>query len=246
MLEIEGSTILDRLLETLRPLVRNIHVVIGYREELVIDLCARKHRDVVLVRNPEFRTTNTGQSMALGARGCSGKTIFLDGDLLIAPESMQRFVTYASRHDLLIGIAPTRSENAVCVNLIDRGEVGRSVREFTRQERLEYEWANVFSGPSDVLDGATGFVFDHLAITFRFQPWNKICAKSTRLPTLKVQETLRRRWVSLEKRVDRLNIGAGYRVNWREIFAPAAGALAQGSTCAIKNVEECRWDLLST
>ena len=172
MLEIEGSTILDRLLETLRPLVRNIHVVIGYREELVIDLCARKHRDVVLVRNPEFRTTNTGQSMALGARGCSGKTIFLDGDLLIAPESMQRFVTYASRHDLLIGIAPTRSENAVCVNLIDRGEVGRSVREFT----VKNDWntnGQTYSRDHQmcwmVRRASSSIIWQ---VTFRFQPWN--------------------------------------------------------------------------
>lgn len=163
MLEIEGSTILGRLVDTLRPLIPRIHVVIGYREELIIDLCARRYRDVVLVRNPEFRTTNTAQSMALGAHASSGKTLFLDGDLLVTPESLHGFVARAAEFPLAMGIAATRSENAVCVRAGKSASTqGRVVEGFTRDEKLEYEWANVFAGPADFLEGATGFVFSHL------------------------------------------------------------------------------------
>jgi choline kinase len=163
MLEIEGNTILGRLIDTLRPLVPRIHVVIGYREELIIDLCARRYRDVVLVRNPEFRTTNTAQSMALGASAGRGKTLFLDGDLLVTPESLHRFVARAADHPLAMGIAATRSENAVCVRASkSAGEGELVVESFTRDERLEYEWANVFAGPANFIAGATGFVFSRL------------------------------------------------------------------------------------
>lgn len=163
MLEIEGVTILERLVDALRPLVRSIRVVVGYREELIIDLCAHRHRDVILVRNPEFRTTNTAQSMALGSRACSGKTLFLDGDLLISPESLRKFVTRAAGFPLSMGIARTRSENAVCVHTNGNvNEAGFCVESFIRDERLEYEWANVFAGPSDILEGATEYVFNQL------------------------------------------------------------------------------------
>mgnify|MGYP003131060655 FL=1 len=37
LIEVDGKTILTRLIESLRPHVSRIHVVIGYREELVAD-----------------------------------------------------------------------------------------------------------------------------------------------------------------------------------------------------------------
>jgi choline kinase len=92
MLEIDGRTILSGLVETLEGLVPRIHVVVGYREELIVEHCARYHRSVVIVRNPEFRTTNTARSVALGARGILRKALFLDGDLVISPESLRGFV----------------------------------------------------------------------------------------------------------------------------------------------------------
>jgi choline kinase len=161
MLEIEGRTLLTRLINALRPHVPRIHVVVGYREELIIEHCALHHRDVILVRNPDFRTTNTAQSMRLGATGVSGKVLFLDGDLLIANESLGAFIEKAATVPTLIGIAPTRSEQAVCVELDD--EAGqRRVTGFTRSESKPYEWANVVAGPASILDEATGYVFEKL------------------------------------------------------------------------------------
>jgi hypothetical protein len=164
MLEIEGITILGRLIESLRPLVSRIHVVIGYREELVIDLCARSYRDVVLVRNPAFRSTNSAQSMALGGLACPGKTLYLDGDLLIAAASLRAFVERAARHPILMAIAPTRSENAVCVRARASARADEwLVDGFTREERLDWEWANVFAGPAGIVDGPEQYVFEQLA-----------------------------------------------------------------------------------
>lgn len=162
MLEMGGSTLLSKLIDTLTPLVRRIHVVIGYREEMVVDLVSRRHRDVVLVRNPQFRTTNTAHSMALGARGCQGKVLFLDGDLLIEPESLQAFVTEATSHPLLIGVTPSSSENAVYVTTRTQAGGGTLVTGFTRTQATPLEWANVFAGPADALDGEDRYVFNRL------------------------------------------------------------------------------------
>lgn len=162
MLEINGRTLLSRLVETLQTQVKRIHVVVGYREDLVISLCASLHREVVIVRNVDFRTTNTVQSMALGARGCKGKTLFLDGDLIIDPSSLHAFTFAASHHELLVGIAPSLSENPVNVVLQPDTRVP-VIDSFTRDGTLPYEWANVLSGPADALDNATGYVYEVLS-----------------------------------------------------------------------------------
>jgi len=163
MLEVEGQTILTRLVNALRPHVPRIHVVVGYREELIIDYCALHHRDVVLVRNPDFRTTNTAQSMHLGAAGVKGKVLFLDGDLIIEDASLAGFIAEAAQHPLLIGIAPTRSEQAVGVDLKLSANDLPQVIGFTRDRILSHEWANVVSGPSDLLTDSSGYVFERLA-----------------------------------------------------------------------------------
>jgi choline kinase len=162
MLEIEGRTLLTRLVQTLRPRVPRIHLVVGYREELIIEHCALHHRDVVIVRNPDFRTTNTAQSMRLGAANVSGKLLFLDGDLIIEESSLADFIDRAAAASMLLGIARTRSEQAVCVQL-DATHDGANVTAFTRSEALPFEWANVFSGPASMLDEASGYVFEKLS-----------------------------------------------------------------------------------
>lgn len=142
----------------------SIRVVVGYREELVINLCAKLHRNVVIVRNPHFRTTNTVQSMAMGARGLQGKTMFMDGDLIIDPTSLNEFIGRAESRAVLAAIAPSRSENPVNVELAarPRPDDDMLITAFTRGQGHGYEWANVVAGPSQMLDNATGYVFERL------------------------------------------------------------------------------------
>ncbi|WP_263598380.1 NTP transferase domain-containing protein [Luteimonas colneyensis] len=164
MLEIGGRTLLSRMIDSLTPHVRRIHVVVGYREDLVINLCSNLHRNVVIVRNPDFRSTNTVQSMASGARGLSGKTIFLDGDLIIDPSSLGDFARMAAEHDTVAAIALSRSENAVNVDLSapPGAEETTFISGFTREADRLYEWANVVSGDSRLLDHGSGYVYEEL------------------------------------------------------------------------------------
>lgn len=164
ILELGGQTLLTRLITSLKEHVDRIHVVVGYREELIINLCAQLHRDVVLVRNPDFRTTNTVQSMAMGARGLNGKTIFLDGDLVIEPASLRAFIEKACKHHILAAITPSQSENPVNVDLSPSSSSGNhlQIETFTRERGLSYEWANVVTGPARLLDGAKGYVYEKL------------------------------------------------------------------------------------
>ncbi|QOJ09265.1 NTP transferase domain-containing protein [Nitrosomonas sp. H1_AOB3] len=162
MLELGGITLLTRMIRMLELHVSRIHVVIGYREDLIIDYCARYHPQVVLVRNPEFRITNTAQSFALGARYLRGKCVFLDGDLVINPDSFGAFLDQAARPEILVGLCQPNTENAVFVNTEESAQ-GLIVTGFTRENRTLCEWANVFTGPSTVMNSAENYVFEHLA-----------------------------------------------------------------------------------
>lgn len=162
MLEIGGITLLTRMIRMLETHVSRIHVVIGYREDLIIDHCRRYHSQVVLVRNPEFRTTNTAQSLALGARNLTGKCVFLDGDLVINPDGFGAFLDQAARSEILIGLCQPSTENAVFVDA-EMSNQGLTVTGFTRENRTLWEWANVFAGPSTLMNSAENYVFEHLA-----------------------------------------------------------------------------------
>jgi choline kinase len=161
MIEIGGRTLLTRLVETLSPHVQSVHVVVGYREEMVIEHCARHHRNVVLVRNPDYRTTTTAHSYALGAAHLSGKVLFLDGDLLLSGSSIAAFIGAAAQHEILVGLTDAKSENAVLTQCVAQGDT-LQIELFSRKLKSPYEWANVVAGPSRLLDGADGYVFERL------------------------------------------------------------------------------------
>lgn len=161
MLEVEGSTILTRLIEAITPHTDRIHVVIGYREEMVIDYVSTHHRNVVLVRNRDFRTTNTITSFALGARGLSGQLLFVDGDTVVRPSSLASFVAHGVGRAVLVGTAPALSDDGVYVTL-DEGSRTRDVVAFHRDNPSAHEWGNIFLAESQVLAGHNGYVYEAL------------------------------------------------------------------------------------
>jgi choline kinase len=162
MIEVGEQTILTRLVHLLQDHVETIHLVVGYREELVTDYCAHHHRDVVIVRNPDFRNTNTAFSSSLGAKHLTGKVLFTDGDLLISPDDLAGFLKRAESEDILVGLTEPKSEQTVFANAV-RSDGDITVQGFSREERSAFEWANIVTGPADLMNNIDGYVFEHLA-----------------------------------------------------------------------------------
>lgn len=165
LIEIDGKPIISRLIESLQPYMERIHLVIGYREEMVADYCARHHRNVVLVRNPKFRDTNTAYSISLGSIGFHSKVLYLDGDLIISKQSIAAFIERANQTPVLIGVTKAKSENAVLANISTLGNDQMTITEFGRDLKSEYEWANIFSGAPEHLtksNTTNGFVYQSL------------------------------------------------------------------------------------
>jgi choline kinase len=161
MIAVGGKSLLSRMLAAVGDHAQSIHVVIGYREEMILEECARNHPHVVLVRNPDFRSTNTAHSYAVGAAHLRGKTAFIDGDLLFELGSLREFFQAAAAVDVLVGVTRAKSDTAVFAS-VRPGKDGPSILSFSRGERSDHEWANVVSGPADLMVGAKGYVFEHL------------------------------------------------------------------------------------
>lgn len=160
MIDIEGTNLLSRLINLLDEYCKNIVVVVGYREEMVVEYCSVYHRNVIIARNPNYATTNTAYSYHQGAKNLVGKTLYIDGDLLVENNSMLDFLKAASSVDVLIGVAKANSEQAVYVGL-----EGDSVTYFNRNyQGEEYEWANVFVAPSNFLKKIDGYVFESIEL----------------------------------------------------------------------------------
>ena len=182
LIEIGGCTILTRLIEMLRPHVPRIHVVIGYREELVIDHCARHHPDVVLVRNPNFRDTTTVDSYRLGSIGFHNKVLFLDGDLIINEHSFDLFLALAAAKELLIGVTPAKSSQPVFVNTRANAQEGaEEVLGFHRGQKTNLEWANLFCGNPAILNAPNDYVYECLE---KFLPASGRCVELFEIDTL--------------------------------------------------------------
>ena len=134
-------------------------------EAMIVEYCARQHPNVILVRNPHFRTTTTAKSYAIGSKHVKGKCIYVDGDTIVEPSTMSLFLSQSSRVDTLVGVTETTSENAVLVGTTvspDGDEsLTREVKSFSRQHG-DLEWANIFSGSSEILADADGFVYEAL------------------------------------------------------------------------------------
>lgn len=159
MIEVGGETILSRLINSLRGVVPRIHVVVGYREELIIDYCAKFHRDVVIVRNPSYRETNTAHSLMIGSFGFKDKVLYVDGDLIIDEPSLVSFVKKSHETSILVGITKAKSEQAVFV-FTNKDNLSLKIESFQRSPRTEYEWANIFSGPPSLLTEGNRYVYE--------------------------------------------------------------------------------------
>ena len=97
LLPIAGTTILQRLLQSLRECdVRDVCVVTGYRRDDVVDAVRRECPDLntEFVHNPRYETTNNVYSMALALERASidDDILLVESDLIVDPRVMQQIV----------------------------------------------------------------------------------------------------------------------------------------------------------
>ena len=103
-------------------------------------------RDVIFVRNPNFRHTTTLQSFFLAGRELSSSVICLDGDMIIEENSFRSFQEQCGESPL-VGISAEISEDPV-YSFIEGMDNDLKVTGFGRTPATSYEWANLAFIPS--------------------------------------------------------------------------------------------------
>jgi hypothetical protein len=119
--------------------------------------------DVVIVRNPAFRSTTTQQSYWLGGRYLKDPCVYMDGDIIFDPASFHAFLDRAGEVCPLIGIAASKTEQAVFAETLQDANGDFKVSAFSRSNKTPWEWANIACLPPGMLQENGGDVFSRLA-----------------------------------------------------------------------------------
>ena len=156
LLEIAGKPIICHHLDQLTE-YDDVRVVVGYDYRRIIDVVRAYRSDVVFVLNHEFRTTNTLASLCLGALSGNEMIVSIDGDLLVNPIDLRRFL--ASDTEVL-GYVEAYSDEPVFCDIQNENE-GAVVTAFSR-EHGSYEWTGLAMVKQSRLASSKGHVYECL------------------------------------------------------------------------------------
>jgi len=162
LVEVAGKPILEWQLRLLEE-VEDVRIVVGYMEQDVVKLALSLRKDIIIVRNPAFRSTTTQQSYWLGGRYLRTPCLYMDGDIIFEPASFRDFLERAVEVCPLIGIAATKTEQAVFAETLQSENGDLMVTSFRRSEKTPWEWANIACLPEGMLEENGGDVFARLA-----------------------------------------------------------------------------------
>ncbi len=119
--------------------VENVRIVVGYKEEEVIDYVKSIRDDVVFVRNPQYASTSNSYSLHLGSKDIQDGFLTIDGDMIISHTNYNKFVEACIEGEDLIGLTPAKTDDAVFVAINDKEEAV----EFSREKISNLEWCGV-------------------------------------------------------------------------------------------------------
>lgn len=126
------------LLDVLKE-VENVRVVVGFKEQEVMEYIKSIREDVIFVRNPDYNKTTNSYSLYLGSHDLKEPFITIDGDMIIDQENFDLFRNAVVLGEDLLGITKAKTEDAVFVKLDEKGWI----TEFSREPISEYEWSGI-------------------------------------------------------------------------------------------------------
>ena len=139
LVEVAGRSLLDWHLQRLQW-AESVWLVVGFREEDVIEHAVALRPDIIIVRNPDYARTNTLQSIYRVSRHLNERMLILDADTILEDRSLQNFLAAGEQHEQLVGVSPYLTSDGVRVLLDAAGE---QVIGFTREPISELEWTGI-------------------------------------------------------------------------------------------------------
>ena len=161
LVDVCGRKLIEYQLDLLKN-VKNVYMVVGFCELDVIDFVAKLRKDVIFVRNPNFRSTKTLESYHLAAKIINGSAIFMDGDMIFSPKDFSKFMEKTKEKDFLVGVSERITEDPVYADVFcERNEM--TIHGFSYDRKIRHEWANIVYMPARFMKGGKGNVFEFLA-----------------------------------------------------------------------------------
>jgi choline kinase len=139
LVELEGHSLIYYLLHLLED-VPDIRIVVGFKEQQVIDYVKAIRPDATFVRNADYAHSTNAYSLHLATQHLTEPYLSIDGDMYVEPDSFSRFVSACAKHRNLIGISRSFTEDAVFVEL-DKQQ--KMIEGFRRNPPNEYEWCGI-------------------------------------------------------------------------------------------------------
>ena len=152
LIDINGKPLIIRQLELLKD-YKDICIVVGYQADKVIETVSQYRKDIRFAFNHDYRTTGTAASFSKGLLGAKDLVVALDGDLLVNPDDLKKFLS--QDEECIGGFVPT-TDNPVLMT-IDNNMVTSFSREYG-----DLEWTGLVQVKKDRLKEGTGHVYQML------------------------------------------------------------------------------------
>lgn len=142
LVKINGKTLLQRQLEQTKDF-ETVIVVVGFKENEVIEEAQKYRPDIVIVRNPDYDRTSNAYSLSLGSEFLKD-FLALDGDVLIPDKSFNEIKTHIKekKSTVLFSTVP-KTEDSVYMLIADNQNCIGFTRELEiAQKNTNYkEWS---------------------------------------------------------------------------------------------------------
>ena len=129
LINIQDKPLIVRQLELLKDF-SDIRIVVGYQAEKVINVVNSVRKDIMFSFNYDFATTGIAESLKIGARNAREYIMYMDGDLIVEPQSFKKFVQYQTE---AIAVAKQTSDEPVMLRYRDG-----VVTEFSESGNMEW------------------------------------------------------------------------------------------------------------
>ncbi len=138
LVEMNDKPLIYYILDVLKD-VENIRIVVGFKEEEVINTVRKIREDVIFVRNPDYQNTTNAYSLYLGSHDLNEPFINIDGDMYLEKIEFNKFLDSVIENENLIAYTRSYTEDAVNIRLNDKHQVV----EFSREKISNYEWTGI-------------------------------------------------------------------------------------------------------
>lgn len=154
LLEFDGRPLIEWQLRMLAG-VEDVRVVVGFKAEEIVRAARLVRDDLVFVYNHRYQVTGTACSLHLGARFAPGDVVSLDGDVVVDPADMRRWLETPGRR---IGVSEPQSADPVYVTT---GADETVATGFSRKAG-RWEWTGLLRMPACEIRPHDGHVYQML------------------------------------------------------------------------------------